>query len=199
MIRRLDTLASAVSLVLCITAAVFWVRSYYRFDWAVFIGEDYGRAIGSSRGLLSIWMFRFKTDYVNEDRFGLHFSPPGSPIQHLASDTDPYQNTLWAKVTGWRGFGVEEMNLRKIRVTRITGDAFIAPLVGDVTGPTLFLNYWLVTGLLAVLPVGWMPRIVRRLRRLRRPRAGSCAVCGYDLRATPSRCPECGALVCKPA
>ena len=34
--------------------------------------------------------------------------------------------------------------------------------------------------------------VFRRLRRTKRRHANLCLACGYDLRATPSQCPECG-------
>jgi hypothetical protein len=50
--------------------------------------------------------------------------------------------------------------------------------------------YWF-TAAIGALPMLLLVRAERRRRR--RIVRGGCAVCGYDLRATPDRCPECGA------
>ena len=51
------------------------------------------------------------------------------------------------------------------------------------------IPWWSLTLLsaLAFVAIG-----VRTLRQRRRVRAGRCVNCGYDLRATPAKCPECG-------
>jgi hypothetical protein len=53
------------------------------------------------------------------------------------------------------------------------------------------LPCWFLLSVLVVSPVALIAR--RWVWRARR-RAGACAMCGYDLRATPQRCPECGTM-----
>jgi hypothetical protein len=50
--------------------------------------------------------------------------------------------------------------------------------------------YW---SLATTMTIILLAMLQRRLRARQRHREGLCPVCGYDLRATPDRCPECGA------
>lgn len=64
-----------------------------------------------------------------------------------------------------------------------TDDAHLQERQQYIACPIVFL-------VLLALPILW----VRRYRRmLRTARSNRCVTCGYDLRSTPDRCPECGA------
>jgi hypothetical protein len=53
----------------------------------------------------------------------------------------------------------------------------------------IVVPFWFVILLFAALPSRWI--LIPRRRK-----GGLCEKCGYDMRATPTRCPECG---CVPA
>jgi hypothetical protein len=56
-------------------------------------------------------------------------------------------------------------------------------------GTWLVAPYWLLVGLTAIAP---LCALMRRRRAARRRPSGVCTTCGYDLRASKERCPECG-------
>ena len=74
---------------------------------------------------------------------------------------------------------------------------FLSHACGFGSGVDLFgsryavVPHWFIVMVSVSLPTCWA---IQRYRAKRSARAGLCPACGYDLRATPDRCPECGAV-----
>jgi hypothetical protein len=95
-----------------------------------------------------------------------------------AADHDHAFGVWWNRASSrWARFGFFEMR---------GGGAWLA------TYHFVGLPHWLPL-LLVTLPAA-AAELRSRARRRRGGRAGLCPRCGYDLRATPDRCPECGAV-----
>jgi hypothetical protein len=60
---------------------------------------------------------------------------------------------------------------------------------GEGTYTGVVVPFWAIMAVAAVAPA------VVMWRRRHHFQPGVCRVCGYDLRATPDRCPECGRVV----
>ncbi|HXE52093.1 MAG TPA: hypothetical protein VN541_03720, partial [Tepidisphaeraceae bacterium] len=85
---------------------------------------------------------------------------------------------------GWLGFAAarEGADYEYTHVTAMTDWYLQCPL-------------WFLVLATALLP-GWsLVRLRLRSTRKKQQQRGCCPICGYDLRATPSRCPECGHAV----
>ena len=167
--RRLLNLLTALSLLLCIAAALLWVRSYQWMD-ALWRWSPPGavRAAYSDHGRLYL-----------VTASGLRHSNRG--WQREARDVSD-RPSIWARDADGANYSYSLLGFGYINADRIEG---IADRLRLVTVPHWFLVLAFATP---------ATRLTGALRRRRHARAGRCVRCGYDLRATPDRCPECGAL-----
>jgi len=187
---------AAASLGLLVFATSMWARSYWRSDQLAWYDEHYSDADGipayrhfrqilaSDGGL----MLQDQHNYFP----GVNVLDNGHDFMWtVRSETDyprcaPYlvsnDPPLTSNVCKFSGLGFE----------------WVSPSVESfqqtysVTMP--FVAICAVTAFLPIIAAGcW----VRRRIRFRRIRRGACPNCGYDLCATPERCPECGRMTRK--
>jgi hypothetical protein len=174
LLRILFKAATVLSLMLCVTTAVLWVRSYRLIDMLT-IGE---------RRQLSSWLGGLHYYAMDRGTFGgdrLSSAPLPSNLRW-----DGGQYSASGSRRQFHGFIV----IPNGRFRLSGGVATFVPLPSytAVRVPT-----WAVMAITLVLPIAWLIHYRGRIR-VRCNTVNSCPRCGYDLRATPERCPECGAV-----
>jgi hypothetical protein len=192
--RHLITLVSALSLVLCVGTAVLWVwnSSGDAAEISRF-GADLESAktahywhmhLGSHDG--GIYWMHCSAETIPGDR---EWGMVGRREWHHGEDIFAAANTIFLVDFG-RSFPSQEGDSLAPDWRRLGFRAFRFSELGTA-GYVVVVPDWLPIALAAIAPALWTHR---RLRRRRYRLAGSCLQCGYDLRATPGRCPECGAV-----
>lgn len=135
--------------------------------------------------------------------WGLSYSKPQA---RTFSGKPDYEIAHWTTFTMWDGNIQWMICHSKFHVTpnRKTTAWSIGPYgmvlsnyddgwAGHISIHFYFRNLAVLT---ALLPALWIVLYRRgRLRRARAAAAGLCSRCGYDLRASAERCPECGTMI----
>jgi predicted RNA-binding Zn-ribbon protein involved in translation (DUF1610 family) len=211
--RRLWTIACAVSFVLFAATMALWVRSDDVYDAGPFPREGTPIQFDSLNGEFAItWHSRSheahhvvhvlgaNTEFTRERHyrqriwFGLEewWENQGSPrwLHISVSDPPPARRPFWRldRLAGSqldRRGGV--LGLNYLHATFV-----FEPSSAIMAFRTIVVPYWMVALLTGVLPA---LRLARWQRRRARRARNQCLSCGYDLRASTHRCPECGTPV----
>jgi hypothetical protein len=178
--RKLFNLAAALSLILCVAAGVFWVRSYLTPMTGPLV--DFEGARGGS--------FRAIALFARPERSAFVGSSPGCVLYVQQSSTGPL-DASHCGVFGLPGSVTVYSPPDVVRGTGFLGFGHGSLMRPSFAGSVISVPFWGVIVVTLVLPLS---AVRRRWWDRRLIREGRCRACGYDLRATPGRCPECGAL-----
>jgi hypothetical protein len=191
--RRLFKVLAGMSLVLCVTMAALWARSSQATDCISFGWTSH---TGSAR--LSVvrvaWIGGqiafFRGEYPKAFVVAFH----GGPYKPQILQSGLYFNTFTASRPMDFWFAYEKQKNSFLVRADGTASLMSAKVPGglEITTFDIRIPLWLPMLLAVMLPAHRSWNVIRS--HLRRRAHGQCPTCGYDLRATPDRCPECGTV-----
>lgn len=179
MTRRLLNLLTALSLLLCVAVAVLWAASYGRRTYPLL---DLPRATTLYRSGARSIEGRLE---LSINRWSWTKPAPEAPIElsWVQPNPQPWRSWLFARRPLGDGVQVAGVDVFFNRLATTEAGNNGSYVYGGVGAPHAYLVILFLT-----LPALRLRALVRR----RRHQPGRYIACGYDLRATPGRCPECG-------
>ena len=169
-------LVTVLSLLLCVAVCVIWVRSYRHSDILLLRRVDPGPDGGVRCSQVSLG-WRTAVIYFGLHRWTWTGDDPPAGGSSFSTVSSPAGSGRWDA-----GFDPGTVRWQIGRFTWVADPPDRGAVSKFLTVPA-----WAAAIAFAALPVAWL---YRRLRP--RYSRGQCPRCGYDLRATPDRCPECG-------
>lgn len=183
------TLASALSLLLGVAVVGMWWRSHLVTDSREFGWRGTRWTVASANGKIGVDNAPEQRDERARHR---------AARQAYLRSTDRISRRLDAAIDANRDaeYGTPQWAVIRDETTRFLADARALhdPVLNLSATRAHAVHYSDLLAAAALLPIGWLvgrvvgARVARRRERTR----GLCRYCGYDLRATPHRCPECG-------
>lgn len=194
--RRLFMVASIVAMLICLAVCAMWARSYRVEDYCTRVDVlDTNRQVKrlttfcSRMGGVAVcgdWTaFRERgaashhgptIEWIHDDDF-----VDGYPTVGPGDGKIGVLQRFWNRL-GFYGSAGKEKHPARILVDHQYH-------LNDRKWFRVTVPYWFLAALFGALPVC---ATVTEIRRRRSRKSGCCRRCGYDLRASAGRCPECG-------
>jgi hypothetical protein len=168
-LAKLQWAATTISTVLCLASLAVWVQSYWCADYAGWCRNAYCGGLLTFNGRIFIHGMRDeKTVKSGLHSFTTTPSIAAKTVEVLVADSCADSNHSW------------QVGQRAVFYYRYRGAR---------TEHIALLPFWMPLLLAIIWPCVHARQLLSSRKRRGKDR---CARCGYDLRATPQRCPECG-------
>jgi len=187
--RRLFNRLAGLSLLLCVGFSILWVRSrIFNEEDEVLWGREDGR-------VLQVWTTAPRADlcvYLTGRWRHVRVAQWGRTDEYYFMGS---VNPDWNGRTFFYSSNYNDwVSIEKVWKYDKTSGGPLAALSPEVPMVIGRVPLWFLVAVAAALPATKILVSLATLRRRRRKERGLCLTCGYDLRATPDRCPECGKL-----